>query len=260
MKARAFTLLEILLTVTIIAILTLSVLGLYRWGRTRAGISVSSQNLHQLVLANLGYATDHSGYLCPAQESRNLLRWHGGRETTEVPFTPDKGFLTPYLGHDGRLETCPLLLHALKDGASFEDGAGGYGYNAAYLGGRPGATFAPIAFLDIEVPGRTIMFATTALAKDDGLQEYPFAEPFYAASDDGGRMWDLQPSVHFRANGQAIIAWCDGRITLESPGPYKDTNFYGGDNEQAQIGWFGPEEENGYWNPRSPAALEGKTK
>ena len=40
----------------------------------------------------------------------------------------------------------------------------------------------------------------------------------------------------------------------------KETNFYGGNNEKAEIGWFGPEEENGFWNPRSPAALNGWTR
>ncbi len=133
-------------------------------------------------------------------------------------------------------------------------------YNATYIGGCPGDIYSPAALLDIEVPGRTVMFTTTALSRDEGLQEYPFSEPHFAPTEDGGRAWDLQPSVHFRADGKALVAWCDGRVTLEAPGPWKDTNFYGGNNEDAGIGWFGPEEENGYWNPRSPAVLDGWTR
>jgi len=259
MKTRGFTLIELMFAMAIVALLMTATLGLYRWSRTRAGITVSSNNLRQLVTANLGYAADHNGYFCPAQEPRNLKRWHGGRESTESPFEADKGFLTPYLGGDKRLETCPLLLEALDGEASFEDGAGGYGYNATYIGGRPGDAYSPIALLDLQVPGRTMMFATTGLSKEEGIQEYPFAEPPFAPSEDGGRAWDLQPSVHFRAGGKAIVAWCDGRISLEEPSFFKETNFYGGNNEKDQIGWFGPEEENGFWNPHSPAALEGWT-
>ncbi|HWB03913.1 MAG TPA: type II secretion system protein [Verrucomicrobiales bacterium] len=253
----AFTLVELMLSVAIVAVLTAAAIGAFYWARTRAAISTSSSNLHQLVVANLAYAADHGGYYCPAQEPRNLRRWHGSRASTEEEFTPEDGFLTPYLGKDKKLETCPLLLKTLGKKSSFEDGAGGYGYNATYIGGRPGDIYSPVASLDVEVPGRTIMFATTALSKEEGIQEYPFAEPWFAPTEKGGHAWDLQPSVHFRAEGKAIVAWCDGRISLEKPAGFKETNYYGGNNEKAGIGWFGPEASNGFWNPYSPAALNG---
>ena len=259
MRPRAFTLLELLLTVTIIAILATASAGLYRWSRTHACITLSSGNLHQLALANLNYAADHAGYFCPAQDERNLRRWHGSRTNIEEPFKPEGGFLTPYLGNDKRLETCPLLVRVLDGRASFEDGSGGYGYNATYIGGRPGDIYSPAALLDIESASRTIMFTTTGLSKADGIQEYPFAEPPFAPSEDGGRAWELQPSVHFRAAGKALVAWCDGHITHEKPRAWSDTNYYGGNNEKDGIGWFGPEEENGFWNPHSSAALKGWT-
>ncbi len=258
--AAAFTLLEILLTVTIITVLATATAGVYKWSRTRACITLSTGNLHQLAIANLTYAADNAGWFCPAQDERNLRRWHGSRTNIEEPFHPKGGFLAPYLGNDKALETCPLMLRVLDGAGSFEEGSGGYGYNATYVGGRPGNLYSPAALLDIEVPARTIMFTTTALSRDEGLQEYPFSEPHFAPSEDGGHAWDLQPSVHFRADGHALVAWCDGHVTLEAPGAWKDTNFYGGNNEKAGIGWFGPEEENGYWNPRSPAVLNGWTR
>ena len=258
-RRRGFTMVELLLSVTIVALLSVSGFGLYRWSRTRAAISLSTQNLRQLVVANLNYADENAGYFCPAQEPRNLRRWHGSRKTTEDSFEPEGGFLTPYLGQDKRLETCPLLLKSLEGKQSFEDGAGGYGYNAAYVGGSPGDPYSPAALLRLEVPARTVMFATTGLSKEDGIQEYPFAEPPYAPAEDGGKAWDLQPSVHFRAAGKAIVGWCDGHITLEEPTLFNETNYYGGNNEKDRIGWFGPQEDNGFWNPHSPAALDGWT-
>jgi hypothetical protein len=46
-------------------------------------------------------------------------------------------------------------------------------------------------------------------------------------------------------------------VTLERPSLFRPLNFYGGDNEKEGIGWFGPAEENGYWNPKSRAVREG---
>lgn len=252
---RAFTLVEIMLTLSIIALLATGCFTAWRWGLLKARIKVSSDNLHQLALANLTYAADNAGSFCPAQDERNLIRWHGGRDGPEDEFDPRKGFLSPYFARDKRVQTCPLLKSVISGGSSFEDGAGGYGYNATYVGGSPGDPYSPAALLDITAPSRVVMFATTAFSKKEGLQEYPFAEPHYAPGADGESIaWHLQPSVHFRAGGQAIVAWCDGHITLEDRGTEEGMNLYGGDNAKAQIGWFGPSEANGYWNPHSPAA------
>ena len=255
--ARGFTVLELLLTVTVGALVTVAGTGLYRWSRQQADIAVSSRNLRQLAAANLNYAQDHNGRYCPAQDQSNLRRWHGGRKKTDEAFEAAGGFLTPYFGLDAQLEACPLFRKLVDAAVSFEEGAGGYGYNAAYIGGTPEDWGTPAGVMDVETPGRTVMFATTALSRAEGLQEYPFAEPFFWPLEDGGDGGELQPSVHFRAGGRAIVAWCDGQVTLEKPSVFRALNFYGGDNEKQGIGWFGPQEENGYWNPRSAAVRDG---
>lgn len=254
---RAFTLIEVLVTVVIVALLVTAGASAWAWSRRRGEISVSTSNLHHLATANLAYAADHAGYFCPAQEPLNLRRWHGSRKQDSDEFEATGGFLTPYLGNDRRLETCPLMKRALEGKASFEDGAGGYGYNATYIGGTPADAYAPACLGDVPYPSRTVMFTTTGFAREEGTQEYPFSEPFYAPSPDGGIAYELQPSVHFRADGKALVAWCDGHVSQEEPNIFRDTNFYGGDNQKSSIGWFGPPEENGYWNPNSRAAREG---
>ncbi len=59
----------------------------------------------------------------------------------------------------------------------------------------------------------------------------------------------LQPSVHFRANGKAVVAWCDWHITAERSSRLGGTGYYGGDSAKQKIGWFGPTEKYGCWNP-----------
>jgi hypothetical protein len=38
-------------------------------------------------------------------------------------------------------------------------------------------------------------------------------------------------------------------VSAEEPSRLGTKNFYGGDDKKEGVGWFGPEEENGYWNP-----------
>ncbi|MFN0126222.1 MAG: type II secretion system protein [Verrucomicrobiales bacterium] len=251
-RRSAFTLTEVMVSLSLVMVLTAIWLGGNRWLRQRAGISVSTQQLHGLALANAAYALDHDGAYSPATSADNLTRWHGGRRALTEEFDPRHGFLSPYLGGTRQILTCPLLRDFEKE--SFEKGAGGYGYNAQYLGGTPENPFAGAQSGEIGDGGRTVMFATTALAVGDGIQEYPFTEPYDWVDRRGRPRGPLQPSTHFRANGKALVAWTDGSVSSELPNSETGPNFYGGNNQKARIGWFGPRPHNGYWNPNSPAA------
>lgn len=245
-----FTLVELLVVIAIVAILaTLGFQG-YRASRRRANQVVSSNNLRQLAAANLLYAADHQTY-APAGDPANLIRWHGGRTSSGGKFDPTKGYLSEYLGESRSVGICPEFKEHLTGGASWEDGSGGYGYNAIYIGGLPNDTFKPNRPANVNNPARTLMFATTAFAKADGLQEYPSADPPKSVDANWNVRGSLQPSVHFRFNRRALIAWCDGHVSEESGRSGSKTNYYGGDNDAANIGFCGPTENNGWWNPRN---------
>lgn len=248
-NARGFTLLEMLVCVLVIAILTALAAGALAkaWEMGRKAGSMS--NLRQLALANIAYAADNEGFFCPAQDPSNRIRWHGARSSIGAKFDPTKGYLAPYLGASGRVKTCPLLRYYLKGSKSFEDGTGGYGYNATYVGGTPQDMYQPIHDIRLKHSAQTVMFTTTAFAKADGIQEYPYCEPYQWVDPNNQLCGALQPSVHFRAGGRALVAWCDGHVTAERPSRIGGTDYYAGDSKKQKIGWFGPEEENGYWNP-----------
>ncbi len=221
--------------------------------REVAATSVSTRQLRGLALANAAYAVDHDGSYCPATSADNLTRWHGGRRSLSEEFDSTKGFLSPYLGGDRQIITCPLLRDYVEHG--FEKGAGGYGYNAQYLGGTAQNPFAGADSSEVGSGGICVMFATTALAVGSGIQEYPFTEPYEWVDRRGLPRGSLQPSTHFRAAGKALIAWINGSVTAELPNKETGPNFYGGDNQKARIGYFGPRPHNGFWNPHSPASL-----
>lgn len=246
---------ELLVTLAIITVLaTLGFQG-YRSARLRANEAVSTANLRQLAAANLLYAADHFTY-SPASDRFNRIRWHGGRAKGRSKFDPAKGYLSEYLGGSGRVGVCPEFLRHLSGTNSWEDGSGGYGYNAVYLGGylnyddsgnpvpqRPG---------NVGKPERTLMFATTALSKAEGIQEYPFAEaPKFVDSEGNITGEASQASIHFRFNGRALVAWCDGHISSERSQGEAQKNVYGGNNKEANIGFCGPTANNGWWNPEN---------
>ena len=97
MKYRAFTLVELLVTITVIAVLTALIGAVLSNARGRADAAMCMGNLRQLAAANLTYAAENEGQFCPAQDPTNTIRWHGVRLSPRSPFDPTKGPLAPYL-------------------------------------------------------------------------------------------------------------------------------------------------------------------
>lgn len=253
-----FTLFEVLVVVCILLVLAVISFSTGKSMLTRARVIDSTSNLRSLAIANTVYAAD-TGVYCPAADQFNNRRWHGARSSNGAKFDPTLGLLSPYLGKSMRVTQCPLFLRMLDGNASFEDGSGGYGYNAVYIGGKPGGEFEPKTKIliservsNVRNPGRTIMFTTAAYARAGGLQESAYCEPPYPDFGSGPSGQRLSPTVHFRANGKALVAWCDGSVTAESKTKAAaGENPHGGDAKKWDLGWCGPEENNGWWNPRN---------
>ena len=252
---RGFTLVELLVIIVLIAALSALAFQGLSAARTQADKAVSAGNLRQLAAANLLYAADHLTY-CPADlNGRNLTLWHGARPSISTPFDPEKGLLSEYLGQSRQIGKCPQLEHMINASAFNERNGGGYGYNDVYIGGNNNydsqGNAIPNRPANVTSPQRTLMFATTALAVSGGIQEYPFAEPFREVDSNGRLGASYQPSIHFRFNGRALIAWCDGHVSEELPTGKAETNFYGGSNKTSKIAFCGPAENNGWWNPKN---------
>ncbi|RRJ96883.1 prepilin-type N-terminal cleavage/methylation domain-containing protein [Opitutaceae bacterium TAV4] len=258
--SQGFTLTELLVAIGIITLLATLSFPFVLQARMAAWKAVSISSLRQLTTANLVYAIDRGRFVSTGNvRTGNTARW-SGQKISGNNFNPIKGLLSPYLGRSNKITSCPLLVHMIqkqKAGYSFELDGGGFGYND-YIGGNlpcypNDAVGLSIARKpdEIQNPSKTIMFGTSAYAIKDGVQEYPFLEvPFQIAKSGALLNTRPSPSLHFRFNGNALVSWCDGRVTQEKMDPRTPgANPHGGDADKERLGWIGPDEENGYWNP-----------
>ena len=103
---------------------------------------------------------------------------------------------------------------------------------------------------NIPSPTRVVMFTDCAFPRPAGLQEYAYSEPFQWVNYRGRPRGALDPSMHFRHTDHANVAWCDGHISTERWSKLGIENRYNGDCVKWKIGWFGPQNANGWWNPQ----------
>jgi len=266
MRRRAFTLIELLVVIAVVGVLLAILAPALTSARASAMRVIGQSNIRQLAVANLAYSEDRDDRFAPAASgiaTTNLHRWHGTRDSVGGAFDPREGELTPYLGSDsasGAVRECPRFAPVLDEleraGVGFERG---YGYNAAFVGAertRAANGVWRVARDDVgsrasrfRRPSETVMFADAALATGSGVggpwgpvTEYSFAEPprwpqfLIDASPD--------PSIHFRHDGRANVAWLDGHVSAETRASTSWSGLYPQDPGPAGLGWFGPGDAN----------------
>jgi len=242
-------LVELLVVIGIIALLLGILLPALGGARASARAVTCASNIRQLAIVTIAYAQDNHGHYPPAHLdflSLNRHRWHGTRMSASAPFDFTGSPLYPYLKIDG-IKQCPDFEPTR---AGFEASAGGYGYNAAYVGSSTG----DLGFSNASVnqPAKTsmlanssqkILFADTAMAAQtaNGLNliEYSFVEPPLNANGP------TSPSIHFRHRSRsANIAWADSHVSRESMEWTYPTNIYGADNDKSALGFAGPRDNS----------------
>lgn len=256
-----FTLIELLVVIAIIAVLAGILFPVFASARAAGKRVKCASRLKQLAAAILLYADDNNSRFVPAASDIDspgggLMRWHGVRTNPAAEFKPEAGPLWKYFARSGGLKKCPLasmLRMRSNDPNAFEAGCGGYGYNAAYVGGTYYRNDFPecvrIASLgsDIRTPSKTVMFTDAAMPRDrrdPHLIEYSFCEPPFAVFAGSQQAFHNSPSIHFRQGGTANVAWCDGHVSAERMSFTIPTNAYCVENKPFDVGWFGPDDNS----------------
>jgi len=213
----AFTLVELLVVIAVIAILASLLLPSLAQGKLQARTLKCTSNLRQLGLAAQMYWDDHEStsfkYLVAFTNGGGhywfgwIENWTTDNEGTRT-FDLSQGALYPYLQGQG-VELCPALNYSLAQFKLKANGAAfGYGYNKHLSG---------VNLARVVDSAGTVLFADAAQVNDfqaPASPGHPLLEEFYYVSTS-----PHEATAHFRHHHQANAVFCDGHVAREAPLP-----------------------------------------
>jgi prepilin-type processing-associated H-X9-DG protein/prepilin-type N-terminal cleavage/methylation domain-containing protein len=248
MKRHGFSVIELLVVVSIISLLAALLLPALRQARESARAAVCMSNLRQIGWATQMYLDDYGRYFnyFTAQGADRL--WYFGLEspsnpggapgTRHIDLTQAK--LYPYFQKLHGIETCPSYdYRSPLWRQKFDQITYGYGFNIYGLTtNNIGKT--PVEIRDVS---RIICFADTAQVntfQPPASSSHPMLEEFYYVSYKTTEPAD----VHFRHNGHANVLFCDGHVEpLPMVPGTLDKNL-----PQAKVGRLNPNGDTGlFW-------------
>lgn len=218
-RFAAFTLVELLVVVTITLVLTGLLLPVVGRARRQGAQTASLSNLRQLATGALAYAAEHDGQMLPHAVWDASI--NANREWCYAYNAPSKkeafaqGILGPYLSNAEKVIEDPSWRVPADVQAAMKrqgkPGAVGFGYNGFSLSEKVDARtghWQGHRLASVTRPARTVMFAT-------------------AATKDGGRLipsenvwspnWVAKSGSVRAANGagEAFVAWVNGAVSRE---------------------------------------------
>ncbi len=227
-RTAAFTLVELLVSLAILALLTAISLPALRATREQARSAVCAANLRQLGSAFHMYAVDYSGLAMPTAYTDEwpAIYWWG---TNDVRVDHTRGWTWPYLRNElrtGSLYECP----AQPWGSYEPQGAARsitstYGYNGYFLcppytpgwswqiGDRPWQNLDTLA-----QPQRIFVFGDSMIEFRGVLKNSALLDPPYLYQSPGRWSFNRNPTTSFRHAGRTSALHADGHATTLEPG------------------------------------------
>lgn len=201
-----FTLIELLVVIAIIAILAAILFPVFARAREKARQTSCLSNVKQLTLAFLMYAQDYDETMPFAFDYPDdySFAWESAWDfyMDYVAGTHRLGLIGPYT-HNQQIAVCPSF-----EAESWGRPTSGYAYNASYVGGSPDDGLSPAALGAIAQPSQTVLLCDSAIwdaFSGTGINQ----NNYLRAPSDPMYTW-IGPNVHFRHNGVANVAYCDG--------------------------------------------------
>ncbi len=224
---QAFTLVELaVITATIIILCAVAAPAV--WGAYKtSSLAVSANNIRQLAAGGAAFLGDNNYRFWSYRRDgvvdgkKGAIWWFGfepgsslGKPEGQRTIDMDNGPLGPYVPRN--IAPDPSFGFAgTPFKPKYKHGYIGIGYNVV-LSGQGGWTprgGPPLRYWDLERPEKTVVFATAAQVntfQKPASVRNPMIEEFYGFDDDRAKI----PSVHFRHNGHAMVAYATGSAGL----------------------------------------------
>ena len=223
---RGFTLLELLIVVSIVGLLLGLMVPVLAAAIGFAEQTSCASNLHHIGIATEMYLKDHDGWFFPLQDVKGGAGsggklWYYGFESNKSASSAwgtrvvdlSKGKLAPYLGGDESVGTCPAIRSAGGAGCKYAGWTWSYGVNAELTGAVGTTKTKNFASIKPNDTGRTALFADSAQLNTwqaPASPQHPLIEEWFYIQTGGG-------TVHFRHNRMANVLFADWHV--EACGP-----------------------------------------
>ena len=212
-KIRGFTIIELLVVISILAILTGLLLPVLQRARLKGLDTHCMSNLRQLSLAGQMYWDDNNSqafsYRGNSLNGGNTywFGWLGRGDEGKRRFDISKGVLYKYLKNSS-IQTCARLDYINDEFKLKATGAAyGYGYNLHLDGG---SSLKPVVMTSLSSPSTVAFLADAAQVntfQSPASKNNPMIEEFYYVNS-------REQTAHFRHNKESYVAFCDGRVEL----------------------------------------------
>jgi prepilin-type N-terminal cleavage/methylation domain-containing protein len=216
--SRAFTLIELLAVMVILAALLTLLAPAALAIKRQTTLATSSNALRQLSIAAQAYLGENNGYFFRSRESlTNGVQWWFGFESASSPkkegrrlLDKSKGPLGPYIADSaGNVSDFAFTSMGSSFKPKFKNGYFGFGVNTELTGGPTGQETSKIRQINqLERPGQIALFSTCAQINTfqaPASVKKPMLEEFYFFNTT-----DCANTIHFRHASNALVAFADG--------------------------------------------------
>ena len=248
---RAFTLVELLIVIALIAILAAILFPLFGSAREKARQTTCINNLRQLGTATHLYIQDYDERIYPSEYEcsatlGDLCTW--GYYTDywiDHPNDYSRGILSPYV-KDTRVFACP---DAISFAGTAGSTIGSFGLNSDLSELLNDTDYVGVALAAVQAPAQTILLADPARV-DVNKHRSTLAGNNILDPPSGGA---FDAAIHGRHNHMADVLWLDGHVKAMRP-VCGDPNLSGCQVDTFDLGtlltgpWTGdPQKDDYYW-------------